>query len=146
MGLVTLFIYIETGGTGGAWSRCMYSDFLKEASELLENKNYLDASKLFEEVSNKINELAVSILPDKLPYLAKFREIFLKNNEIQEKAKSDYQKQLKILDIELKKNIKNAIKEGTDAWIKEIPTIPENIQEVYDIESKAWDFIEKNLI
>ena len=107
-GLVSVFIYMETGGTGGAMFRILFRDFMKEAGELLNNDGLLKASEMFDDVIRKIRELETIILPGNLPNIAKLRELFLKNNEITEKGAKDYQKQLKKIDDEVEKAIEGA--------------------------------------
>jgi len=143
-GLVGVFIYMETGGTGGAMFRILYKDFLREAGELLNNGGLLKASEIFEDIIVKIRELERLILPDDLPNIAKFREMFLKSNEITEKAEEDYQKQLKKLDEETNKIIKEATKEAP-AWKNYVSQIDKGIQEWHDIESKAWEIIKSSI-
>ena len=143
-GLVSVFIYMETGGTGGAMFRILYRDFLKEAGELLNNDRLLKASDMFDEIANKIRELETSILPDDLSNIGKLRELFLKSNEITEKGASDYQKQLKKLNDEIEKVTDGAMKE-IDSWRERIPQIDKGIQEWADLETTAWETIKKSI-
>ncbi|MHA2258864.1 MAG: BtrH N-terminal domain-containing protein, partial [Promethearchaeota archaeon] len=143
-GLVSVFIYMETGGTGGAMFRILYRDFLKEAGELLNNEDLLKAAELFDKIIKKIREIEVNILPDTLPNMAKLRELFLKSNEIAEKGAGNYQKQLKKLDEESEKATNGAKKE-IDSWKKYIPQIDKGIQEWAELETKAWEIIKKSI-
>ncbi|MFX0100993.1 MAG: BtrH N-terminal domain-containing protein [Candidatus Hodarchaeota archaeon] len=141
-GLVMTFIYMETGGSGGAMFRVLYKDFLEEAGELLKNDGLIEAAGIFSKVIDKHRELQATILPDELPSIANFRELFLKSNDITEKAEPDYQKQLKALDDESDKVLK-AAKSEADEWLKFIPKIQEKIQEWHDLEANAWETIKK---
>ena len=141
-GLVSVSIYMETGGTGGAMFRILYRDFLKEAGELLNNDGLLRASDMFGDIVEKIHDLETLILPDDLPNLGKLREIFLKSNQITETGEKDYQKQLKQLNNESEKVQDGAIKEA-DAWRERIPEIDRGIQEWFELETKAWEIIKK---
>ncbi|MFX0025728.1 MAG: DUF4872 domain-containing protein, partial [Candidatus Hermodarchaeota archaeon] len=143
-GLISVFIYMETGGTGGAMFRILYRDFLKEAGNLLNNNGLLKASDLFDEIVKKIRELETIILPDGLPNLKKLRELFLKSNEITEKGASDYQKQLKKLDDEFEKVINGAKKE-IESWRNNIPHMDKGIHEWAELETKAWEQIKKSI-
>jgi len=143
-GLIGVFIYMETGGSGGALFRPLYKDFLKEAGELLNNDGLLKASGLFESAVSKIRDLEEKILPNELPNIAKFREIFLKSNEIQEKAEEGYQKKLKEIDNQSEDAIIGAKKE-VEKWKNHIPNVDRGIQEWHDIETKAWELIIKSL-
>ncbi|MFW9998569.1 MAG: BtrH N-terminal domain-containing protein [Candidatus Hodarchaeota archaeon] len=141
-GLVSVFIYMETGGTGGAMFRILYRDFLKEAGELLNNDGLLRASDIFGDIVKKIHDLETLILPDDLPNLGKLREIFLKSNKITEAGEKDYQKQLKQLNNESEKVLDGAKKEA-DAWRERIPEIDWGIQEWLELETKAWETVKK---
>ncbi|MFX0178835.1 MAG: BtrH N-terminal domain-containing protein [Candidatus Hodarchaeota archaeon] len=143
-GLISVFIYMETGGTGGAMFRILYRDFLKEAGNLLNNNGLLKASDLFDEIVKKIRELETIILPDGLPNLKKLRELFLKSNEITEKGASDYQKQLKKLDDEFEKVINGAKKE-IESWRNNIPHMDKGIHEWAELETKAWEQVKKSI-
>lgn len=143
-GLVSVFIYMETGGTGGAMFRILFRDFMKEAGELLNNDGFLKASEMFDDVIRKIRELETNILPSNLPNIAKLRELFLKNNEITEKGAKDYQKQLKKIDDEVEKAIEGALNEA-DTWREYIPKIDEGIQEWANLETKAWETIKNSI-
>ena len=143
-GLVSVFIYMETGGTGGAMFRILYRDFLKEAGELLNNDGLLKASDMFDEIANKIRILETIILPDDLPNIGKLRQLFLKSNGITEKGADDYQKQLKKLNDEIEKVTDGAKKEA-DSWKECIPQIDKGIQEWAELETTAWETIKKSI-
>jgi len=143
-GLVSVFIYMETGGTGGAMFRILYRDFLKEAGELLNNDGFLKASDMFDEIVKKIRELETKILPEDLPNMAKLRELFLKSNKITENGAKDYQIQLKSIDTEAEKAQEGAIKE-MDAWRERIPQLDKGIQEWSNLETDAWETIKKSI-
>ncbi len=141
-GLVGVFIYMETGGTGGAMFRRLYRDFLKEAGELLKNDSLLEASVLYDGIVNQVRKVEELILPGKLPNMAKLRELFLKSNKITEKGEKDYQKQLIDVDAESEKVIPKA-KEEIESWKELIPDIDKAIQEWGDLEANAWKLIKK---
>jgi len=141
-GLVSAFIYMETGGTGGAMFRILYRDFLKEAAELLNNSGLQKASEIFEDVVIKIRDLETMLLPDDLPNMAKLRMLFLKSNEILEKGDSDYQHQLKKIDEESTPYTEGAMKEVND-WRARISEIKKGIQNWADLEAVAWETIKK---
>lgn len=142
-GLVSVFIYMETGGTGGAMFRILYKDFLKEASELLNNDGLMKASKIFEDIILKIRELESLILPDDLKNMGKLKNLFLRSNKITEKGEPDYQTQLKTLNDEMELVSEEAKKEIT-SWKENIPRIDKGIQEWYDLETNAWKIIKNS--
>ena len=143
-GLISVFIYMETGGTGGAMFRILYRDFLKEAGNLLNNNGLLKASDMFDEIVYKIRELETIILPDDLSNLRKLRELFLKSNEITEKGARDYQKQLKKLDDKFEK-VTNGAKKEIDSWRDRIPHMDKGIHEWAELETNAWETIKKSI-
>ncbi|MFX1236245.1 MAG: BtrH N-terminal domain-containing protein [Promethearchaeota archaeon] len=139
-GLTSTFIYMETGGTGGAMFRILYRDFLKEASEILGNEGLLKASEIFDEIVQSIRTLEAAILPDDLKNLGTLRNLFLKSNEITEKGEENYQKLLSKLNEDIEKVSQGAIKEISD-WKKWIPEIDKKIQEWSELEKEAWKVI-----
>jgi len=143
-GLVSTFIYMETGGTGGAMFRILYRDFLKEAGQLLDNDGLLKASEIFDDVVIKIRDLEAMLLPHDLPNMAKLRTLFLKSNEILEKGANDYQLQLKNIDEEGITYTEGAMKEA-DAWRERISEIKKGIQNWADLEADAWETIKKSI-
>jgi hypothetical protein len=139
-GLVSVYIYMETGGTGGAMFRILYQDFLKEAGELLKNDSLLKAADVYNDIVLKIREVEHVILPEDLPNMALLRELYQKSGDITEKGEKDYQKQLAKLDEEVGPALEEALNE-TDAWRKRISQLDKEIQEWYDLETKAWEII-----
>jgi hypothetical protein len=59
MNLFSLYIFIEIGGTGGGCFRYMYSRFLKEAEEIIENKNLGKAAEMFQKAGEKFTEIGL---------------------------------------------------------------------------------------
>ena len=143
-GLVSVFIYMETGGTGGAMFRILYREFLKEAGKLLNNDGLLKAAEIFDEIINKIRNIEELILPDDLPSLGELRKLFLKSNEITENCAKDYQKQLKNIDEKSNSVQESALKE-MDRWKSQIPKIDKSIQEWAECETKAWNIIKNSI-
>ncbi len=143
-GLTSVFIYMETGGTGGAMFRVLYRDFLKEAGELLNNDGLIRASKIFNDITQKIRELESTILPNDLKNLGTLRKLFLKSNQITEKGEKDYQIHLKKLDEKTESIMDGALAEIKE-WKERIPQIDKRIQEWADLETKAWSIIKKSI-
>ncbi|TXT67678.1 MAG: hypothetical protein BAJALOKI1v1_30041 [Promethearchaeota archaeon] len=143
-GLVSVFIYMETGGTGGAMFRILYRDFLQEAGELLENNGLHKTSEKYAEIVEKIRLVEGKILPDELPNIGKLKEIYLKSNEIIEQAAHDYQKHLKELN-EQSKEILEAANEEIPSWKEYIPELDKEINEWKEMEQEAWKIINKSL-
>ena len=59
MNLVSLYIFIEIGGTGGGCFRYMYSRFLKEAARIVGIDAIEQASELFRQSGKKFTEIAL---------------------------------------------------------------------------------------
>ncbi|MFX1328294.1 MAG: BtrH N-terminal domain-containing protein [Promethearchaeota archaeon] len=143
-GLVNVYIYMETGGTGGAMFRILYRDFLKEAGELLNNDGLLKAAEVYDKIIIKLREVEHQILPDNLPNIAKLRELYQKSGDITEKGEKDYQKQLVKINKQAEVVLEGAMKE-IGIWKDYIPEIDKGIQNWCDLETKAWEIIKKSL-
>jgi hypothetical protein len=90
--LMMHYVYIETGGSGGAIFRQIYADFLQEAGELMDSNPMLKASEDFRAIVKIWKDVARGLLPSEYPALAELREIQWSINLDLEK------KGLKILD------------------------------------------------
>ncbi|MBN1802188.1 MAG: BtrH N-terminal domain-containing protein [Candidatus Lokiarchaeota archaeon] len=143
-GLTSVFIYIETGGTGGAMFRILYRDFLKEAGEMLNNNGLKTAAEKFDEVTRVIRDLECTLLPDGLENLGKMRKLFLKSNEITEKGEKDYQKQLRKINEQMETIMVGALDEIRE-WKKLIPEIDNYIKDWADLETKAWEMVKSSI-
>jgi hypothetical protein len=82
--LMMHYIYIETGGSGGAIFRQIYTDFLSEAGELMDNDAILKASEEFEDIVSVWHQIGNGLLPDEYSALAELRKIQWSINEILE--------------------------------------------------------------
>jgi hypothetical protein len=138
LALSSMFIYMETGGSGGAWVRCMYSRFLKEAAEALNKPMLNEASSIFDEEISAIRELESTMLPDELPNLAGIRRIFIETNRVQETMEDDYRHRIRELDDELKASVSAAMHDDYTRYSPQIPKVQAAIQKVFDLESTAW--------
>jgi hypothetical protein len=90
--LIEHFVYIEVGGSGGSLFRRMYSNFLKEASQLMKDSELQKASLLYDEICDDWSKLAVRLTPPEMSSLESIREIYVQNNHDME------QKGVKALD------------------------------------------------
>jgi hypothetical protein len=79
--LMMHYIYIETGGSGGAIFRQIYRDFLQEAGTIMQNDGILKAADRFQEIVDLWRNVATGLLPDEYPALAELRNIQWKINE-----------------------------------------------------------------
>jgi hypothetical protein len=138
LALSSTFIYMETGGSGGAWVRCMYSRFIREAAEALNKPLLNEAANTFDEEIKAIRELELAMLPDELPNLAEIRRTFIETNLVQEKMESNYRHHIRELDDRLKASINSAKDDDYARYPAQIPRVQAAIEKVYDLESKAW--------
>jgi cell division protein ZapA (FtsZ GTPase activity inhibitor) len=138
LALSSTFIYMETGGSGGAWVRCMYSRFLRETAEELNKPMLNEAAGIFDQEITAIRELEQAMLPDELPNLAQIRRIFIETNAVQEKMESNYRHRIRELDEQLKTATNTAKQDDYTRYPPHIPKVQAAIQKVYDLELKAW--------
>nr|MDO8098617.1 BtrH N-terminal domain-containing protein [Candidatus Njordarchaeota archaeon] len=138
LALSSTFIYMETGGSGGAWVRCMYSRFLREAAEVLNKPMLNKAADIFDEEIRAIRELELAMLPEELPNLAEIRRTFIETNMVQEKMESNYRHNIRELDDRLKAAIGAAKDDDYTKYRPFILKVQAAIEKVYDLESKAW--------
>jgi len=138
--LVTTWIYNQTGGTGGALFRNMYSDFLSEAYEIVGDETLKEASETYRSAAGAWDKVAVCLLPDELPSMRQIRLAFYENNRVQEEASPDYRVKLREID-ERWKNYKTQATREAEGYEEHIPRLQEAIQSAYDLEAKAWQIL-----
>jgi hypothetical protein len=73
--LMMHYIYIETGGSGGAIFRQLYADFLQEADELMDIAALSQGVEDFKEIVSTWHQISASLLPEGFPALSELREI-----------------------------------------------------------------------
>jgi len=78
--LIEHFVYIEVGGSGGSFFRRIYSQFLKDASKVMNDSELQKISLLYDDICDVWSNIAIQLTPDDLPSLGKLREIYLQNN------------------------------------------------------------------
>lgn len=83
--LIEHFVYIEVGGSGGALFRRMYSQFLKEASQVMRDPELHRISFLYDKISDLWSQVAIALTPNEMPSLGRLREIYVLNNTDMEK-------------------------------------------------------------
>lgn len=82
--LMMHYIYIETGGSGGAIFRQIFVDFLQEAGVLMQNDDLLKASSGFQEIVALWHDIADGLLPEAYPALSELRKLQWEINSILE--------------------------------------------------------------
>ncbi|MHA2133012.1 MAG: BtrH N-terminal domain-containing protein, partial [Candidatus Thorarchaeota archaeon] len=137
MGMVHHYVYIETGGSGGAIFRRIYARFLKEAGELMDDNRLLDASLQFEEISDVWTKIANSFLSDEYPSLSEIRQIQWQNNsDLEDKGPNALDK-VKERSDRLPDLMKQAIDEAVPNFPRIIEPIRELLVQVHDMETAA---------
>jgi hypothetical protein len=142
LALSSTFIYMETGGSGGAWVRCMYSRFLREAAEALTEPILDKAASMFDEEISAIRELELAMLPDEFPNIAQMRKIIVETNIVQEEMEGNYRQRMRELDDRLKAVVSAAIRDDYAMYPPQIPKVQAAIQKVFGLESRAWEHIQ----
>ncbi|MFX1297772.1 MAG: BtrH N-terminal domain-containing protein [Promethearchaeota archaeon] len=142
LSLIMTFIYNQTGGTGGAMFRNMYTEFLSEAYELTENDILKEATNIYRQAAAAWDNVSVCLLPNELPSLKEIRLAFLESSKVQMEALPDYRKKLQEIDDRLKSHMTTALKEIQE-FQKYIPALQGAIQEAHDLEAKAWAVLSK---
>ena len=142
MSLVMTFIYNQTGGTGGALFRNMYTKFLLEAYKLTEKEILKEAAEIYRQAATAWDNVSVRLLPDELPALKEMRLAFLESSKVQKEAAPGYQKKLREIDDGWKSKKKEALKEIKD-FQTYIPALQDAIQEAHDLEAQAWVVLNK---
>jgi len=80
--LMSTFIFIEIGGTGGSAFRSMYAAFLSEAAAVLRQPRLEEVSCLYRECARRWSAVACAALPEWAPELRATRELLQVKNAI----------------------------------------------------------------
>jgi hypothetical protein len=80
--LMSTYIFIEIGGTGGSAFRTMYASFLSEAAGVLEQPELERVSCAYRECGHLWSDVARAALPDWVPELKQTRELIWEKNRI----------------------------------------------------------------
>ncbi|MHA2192886.1 MAG: DUF4872 domain-containing protein [Candidatus Thorarchaeota archaeon] len=143
--LMMHFVYIETGGSGGAIFRQIYADFLNEAGELMNSDPMLRAAEDFRIIVKMWRNVANGLLPEGYPALAELREIQWSINEVLER------KGLKMLD-KVRDKSEKVPRLMDEAAKKEIPEFSDFIKpvcvllkEISEKETQALTTLSENM-
>jgi hypothetical protein len=113
--LLSTFIFIEIGGTGGSAFRSMYADFLQEAGEALGTEKLRTAAQLYTEAARCWSALAAAALPDAVPPLGRMRRLLTKKNSAFEARGSAAHSAMVGINVEMD-NIVQEIRSGGVDW------------------------------
>lgn len=135
--LVMHYVYIETGGSGGAVFRQIYADFLREAGELMNHDGILKASEEFQGIVEMWHKIARELLPDDYSALRQLREtqwainVDLETNGL--KALKRVEKKAgKVPDL-----LEQAAKSEIQDFLKFIPAVQRLLIEVSEMETNT---------
>ncbi|NHJ39096.1 MAG: DUF4872 domain-containing protein, partial [Asgard group archaeon] len=137
------FIYIETGGSGGAFFRKIYSRFLNEAYEYTSNVKYEDASNDFYEIVDLWKKVAIALLPDAFLELRDIREILYKDNDELEQKGNDALKGILVRQKRLQQLEQDASDYIKDEFQKLIKPVQELLLDIYKMEKKTLENLSK---
>ena len=130
------FIYIETGGTGGSAMRPMFSRFLAEAMEILDEPSLEHVIAKYNESARVYSKIAKLMLPDEYPILRRVRELLLELNRVFEAQKPDTMIHMQEIGQEMessKEEILAALARAPDF----LPAVQEQILRLYEVEKEA---------
>ncbi len=82
--LMSTFLYIEVGGTGGSAFRSMYATFLREAADITGIVEYRKAAELYDRCAEQWKTIAYSALPNDVDVLRRCRELLFERDELME--------------------------------------------------------------
>jgi hypothetical protein len=138
--LISSFVYIETGGTGGNAFRFVYADFLDEASEVIEEPVMREAADILRESAVVWGDIARGHLPDSYPTLKKMRELTLRKNEYFEQQAPGALESMNKINEEIRSMLKPALTELVYApeFLKDVQ---QNIIRCYELEWKAFQLL-----
>jgi len=80
--LMSVYIYIEIGGTGGSGFRPMFAGFLDEAAAVLRAPQLQQIAGRYRECAALWSEVARAALPDAVPELRQTRELLAEKNRV----------------------------------------------------------------
>jgi hypothetical protein len=135
--LMMHYIYIETGGSGGAIFRQLYKDFLVEAGTLMDNAAILEAAEDFEGIVDIWHNIAEGLLPEECPSLSKIRKIQWSMNEALEKKGLEALNEVKNWSLEIPSLLDDAAKSEIQQFPKFIRQVQEQLITASDMETET---------
>ncbi len=143
--LMSAFIYIEIGGTGGSAFRPMYARFLKESSAILKIKELNEIADMFSESAKIWTDIAGLFLPDSYSGLRAIRELVYSKNAIFEQQEPDTIIKMEQINHKMEENIRLAITEVKHAP-EFLKLVSDRILNCRDIELKAFQSLAKIIV
>jgi hypothetical protein len=134
--LISGFIYIELGGTGGSSFRPMYCRFLKEAREILGEPLLSSAVDMYAESGRIWSEVAELHLPDEFPGLRRIRELQWESDRAILAMEDGYLEELSSIREEMKSAYEDGVAEVREAG-RFLPDLREGILRLKEVEGRA---------
>jgi len=141
--LMNGFIYIETGGTGGSAFRNMYSQFLEEASLIINQPALREIADMIQESAIVWREIAYKLMPDSWPNLKRMRELIIEKNDLFRHKPGEMQPMMEInqeVDILMEKAVQD-LEKPPDF----LPDVQQSILKCLKIERKAFQALSRIL-
>jgi hypothetical protein len=144
--LMSTYIFIEIGGTGGSAFRSMYARFLSEAAAVLKQPRLEEVACQYRECARLWSGVATAALPDWVPELRETRELLARKNRIFEEQEEGAMEEIgrinQCLDV-----ILAPAKKRFPLAAGKIPELlgglRENVLRVYEAEVKAVTALEE---
>jgi hypothetical protein len=139
-GLMYIFVSIEISGTGGSAFRLMYSDFLNEASNVLNQPELKQVAALYKESAGLWSDVGVAALPDSVEPFRKTRELFARKNGLFEKQGQQALDEMLAINHqldEIRSQIKKEFPLDSKAITELLGSLKESILRVHDKEKQA---------
>ncbi len=139
------YIYIETGGSGGAIFRQIYADFLGEAGHLMDHDGILKASEEFKEIVKTWRDVANHLLPQEYPALREIRETQWTINETLESKGLAALDEVRKLSERIPALLGEAAKSEIQEFSKFIPEVQSLLIEVGQMETQTLSALQITL-
>ncbi|MBU7004405.1 MAG: DUF4872 domain-containing protein, partial [Theionarchaea archaeon] len=142
--LITCFIYIELGGTGGSAFRPMYCRFLEEAKDILGEPRLSSAIDVYAEAGRIWSEIAELYLPDEYPALRRTRELQWESAGVLHEMEEGYLGEMASIQKEADVAYSDGAKEVKRAD-KFLPAVREKILELKEVEADAAGILKETI-
>ncbi len=135
--LMMHYIYIETGGSGGAIFRQIFTDFLKEAGDLLQSDSILKAAEEYSAIVQVWRGIANGLLPEDYPALNEIRKIQWSINQILERTGLKALDEARVMSAKIPSLLEKAARSEVKHFLDFIPPVQEALIEVSKMETKV---------
>jgi hypothetical protein len=142
--LITCFIYIELGGTGGSAFRPMYCRFLEEAKDILGEPSLSSAIERYTEAGRIWSEIADLYLPDEYPVLRHIKELQWESDGVLHEMEDGYLEKMASIQKEADVAYSDGAKEVKQAD-KFLPAVRDKILELKEVETQAATILKESI-